>query len=75
MGGIQTPVTARNFRKISMEKQGGMAFRFRKTAKAVIKPGREYANYITLKFLNRWFKFQKSCTPIPPFRGADPNRT
>jgi hypothetical protein len=30
----------KNFRKRSMEKQGGMAFGFRKTAIAVIKPDR-----------------------------------
>jgi hypothetical protein len=30
----------KNFRIRSVEKQGGMVFGFRKTAKAVIKPGR-----------------------------------
>ena len=31
----------KKFRNKSMEKQGGMAFGFRKTATAVVKPGRQ----------------------------------
>jgi hypothetical protein len=40
MEGVQAAMTNKKFRTRSMEKQGGMAFGFRKTATAVIKPDR-----------------------------------